>query len=247
MAWRRSRAARRRTAVWSPACATCSSEPDLTSAVIAAFFDVDRTLVPGTSLEQLFVIWLFRRGHLGPLDAVRVALGVAPLLREARRRGYLEYHAYLAGRSEGEVRCWAAQCFEEWIRPRVSSQGAARLAEHRTAGHLTVLLSGSIQPLVDRLGLWVEADLAVGTELETRHDRYTGHVAGRHIAADQKVVRVLELARQHGFDLANSFCYADHRTDVAMLERFGHPMPTNPDPTLARIARERGWSICRFG
>ncbi len=31
-----------------------------------------------------------------------------------------------------------------------------------------------------------------------------------------------------------------------MLEAVGHPVAVNPDATLARIARERGWEVLRF-
>ena len=214
--------------------------------MIAAFFDVDRTLIPGTSMEQQFLIWLLRHGHLGPLAAIRGVLDVALRLPEARRQGYLQYHGYLAGWREEDVADWATRCFHERVLPRVSSEGAATLAEHRAAGHLTILLSGSIQPLVEKLGATLGADLAVGTGLEVVDGRYTGRLLGEHVASGQKVVRVTDLARQHRIDLARSYCYADHRSDLAMLERFGHPVPTNPDRGLVRIARERGWEVRRF-
>ena len=31
-----------------------------------------------------------------------------------------------------------------------------------------------------------------------------------------------------------------------MLELVGHPVAVNPDPKLAKIARERGWEVLRF-
>lgn len=211
--------------------------------MIAAFFDVDRTLVPGTSTEQQFLIWLLLHGHLTPRDVVRAALDLARQVPEFRRKHYFHHHGYLKGRLERDVEAWATECFRERILPRVSSEGAAALAEHRRQGHLTILLSGSIQPLVTRLGAALGADLAVGTRLEVVDGRFTGRLAGGHIAAGQKVARVTRLAAELGIDLTNSYCYADHRSDLAMLECFGHPVPTNPDPALARAARERGWQV----
>lgn len=215
--------------------------------MIAACFDVDRTLLPGTSMEKIFIIWLLRHGHLGLGDALRAALDLSKRLDESRRRGYMQYHGYLERRRVDDVAKWADTCFASLIAPRVSRKGLERLAEHRAAGHLTILLSGSIQPLVDRMGKHVGADVAIGTVLESRDGHFTGRLLGEHVAHAQKAVAVAELAERYDLDLSASYCYADHRSDLPMLERFGRPVPTNPDRSLARIARERGWEIVEFG
>ena len=130
--------------------------------------------------------------------------------------------------------------------PGSPGAGEARVREHHAAGHLTILLSGSIFPLVRLLGDHLDVDHVVATELEADGGIYTGRLAGKHVAAEQKAYLVGELAARHGFDLRESYCYADHRSDLAMLEQFGNPRPTNPDRGLLRAALERGWTVERF-
>ncbi len=214
--------------------------------MIAAIFDVDRTLLPHTSTEQQFMLYLLRRRQIGLREISRAIVDVGRRYRELRKRGYLEYHGYLAGRREADVAEWARECFALQILPRLSRPGQERLAEHRAAGHLTILLSGSIVPLVQLLGDHLAVDYVVATELESEGGIYTGRLAGKHVAAEQKAHLVGELAARHGFDLRESYCYADHRSDLAMLEQFGNPRPTNPDRALLGVALERGWTIERF-
>jgi alcohol-forming fatty acyl-CoA reductase len=214
--------------------------------VIAAVFDVDRTLLPRTSTEQQFMLYLLRRGQIGPGRIARAIVDVSRRYPELRKRGYLEYHGYLAGRREADVSEWARDCFVRQVMPRLSRAGEARVAEHHAAGHLTILLSGSIAPLVRLLGDHLAVDYVVATELEIAGGLYTGRLVGKHVAAEQKAHLVGELAACHGFDLRESYCYADHRSDLAMLEQFGNPRPTNPDRGLLQAAVARGWKVERF-
>ena len=215
--------------------------------MIAAFFDVDRTLVRGTSMERLFLSWLQEGGHIGPGRAARICLEVGLRLPTMLRRGYLQYHGYLRGWQVGQVDAWAAACFEEAIAARVSAVGAARLAEHREAGHLTVLLSGSISPLVRELNARLGADAVFCSEPEAVGGILTGRLAGSHVAGPNKAARVRELTAARGLDLAESFCYADHHTDLPMLSLFGHPVPVNANARLRSAAAERGWTVVEFG
>ncbi len=61
-----------------------------------------------------------------------------------------------------------------------------------------------------------------------------------------KATAIRELAEREGFDLTACYAYSDSESDLPMLETVGHPVAVNPDATLARIARERGWDVLRF-
>lgn len=212
----------------------------------AAVFDVDRTLLPGTSMEIQFVIWLLGHAKLGPADLVRAVVNISRQFSENRRRGYLAYHGYLAGRDVATVAKWASRCFTSRIVPRLSPEGAACLADHRERGDLTVLLSGSIEPLISLLAVRLGAEEAICTRLESRRGFYTGGLASPHVASNRKAELITELARERGIDLGASYCYADHRSDLPMLSLFGHPFPTNADAALVRAAAAHDWTVRRF-
>ena len=64
---------------------------------------------------------------------------------------------------------------------------------------------------------------------------------------EAKASRVRELAGQRGYQLADCYAYSDSVTDLPLLETVGHPHAVNPDRSLRRIARDRGWPVLTFG
>ncbi len=64
---------------------------------------------------------------------------------------------------------------------------------------------------------------------------------------DPRYARARELAHHYVYGIPSQ---RDSNSPTGwwrgMLERFGHPMPTNPDFRLSRVARQRGWPIVRF-
>ena len=47
--------------------------------------------------------------------------------------------------------------------------------------------------------------------------------------------------------LADCTFYTDSYSDVALLEKVGHPIVIDPDRRLARVAVARGWPIVDWG
>src|SRR5438034_10394701 len=103
--------------------------------IVAAVFDVDRTLVPVTTTERIFIRYLLRRRVIG-LRAVLYTLGyvarrfprVSPFAAIRGRR------AYLAGQPYEKMRRLALACFETDIKPRVSRAGKIGRASCRERG-----------------------------------------------------------------------------------------------------------------
>ncbi|GIX06188.1 MAG: hypothetical protein KatS3mg115_0591 [Candidatus Poribacteria bacterium] len=114
----------------------------------AAIFDLDGTIIPLSS-ERAFVRHLVRKGIVGPRDLLRwfragARTGSSSLLSSLRR-----CKLYLAGKPVEEIR----RLGEEFVRSRLVNRIApgafAAAAEHRRAGDRIVLLSGSLEVLVE--------------------------------------------------------------------------------------------------
>ncbi len=226
-----------------------------------AFFDIDRTLLVGTSLESCFLRAAWRRHILGiralgrnlteGLRALRHgALLIPPGLPWRTRLRYLFLSgnkAYLRGLSLEVCHDLARISLEEEVLPRLSPRGLVRIREHQAAGHRVVLLSGTLDFLAQPLQAYLQADRLVAARPEVERGRLTGRLAEPHPYGARKRELLLQIAREEGIDLAGSFAYADHHTDLPFLEAVGHPVAVNPDRRLYRIARARGWAIERFG
>ncbi len=120
---------------------------------------------------------------------------------------------------------------------------------HRRSGHLLLIASGGLTPIVERIGARLQAAGTVGTDAEVRKGRYSGRIASPVVIGREKATRTLQLVSQLGVevDWPGSFAYADSFHDLPFLELTGHPVAVHPDPKLQRVARERGWQIVDGG
>ncbi len=207
---------------------------------VAAIFDVDRTLIRFPT-ERLFFAYLLWRRTLPPAQAGRFLLNLW-----RRPAGRYTDKSYLCGLRADLVQELARECYHRLIRPRLSPVGLARLREHQRLGHQTVILTGSLELLIQPLHQELRTDWLIATRLETLEGHLTGRIVPPHPRGRHKLTLLEELARRGGFDLAQSYAYADHRTDLPLLEGVGHPVVVNPSRALHTVARRRGWPICRF-
>ena len=226
------------------------AEQDQPARGVAAFFDVDRTLLRGSSL--LHVARPMRRAGLMPTRAM-----VHSLVMQARFSlyGFDEVQirdavrgagALVAGVESERLVRFARRAIPQHVVPRVYAEALALIDWHRDRGHLVFLVSSSPQEFIGVLGSVLGMDGVAGTEAELVDGRYTGRIIRLcHGAGKAEAVR--ELARAHDVDLALSYAYGDSfASDLAMLEAVGHPVCVNADRALTAHAHRMGWPVQRF-
>ena len=216
----------------------------------AAFFDVDRTLLRGSSL--LHVARPMRSAGLLP---TRAMLHSVVMQMRFSMHGFDEAQIRDAVRGVGAiVEGIDADRLHEFARlnvplhvlPRVYAQARARMAWHRARGEKVFLVSSSPREFIDVLGALLGVDAVAATDAELRDGRYTGRIL-RFCHGAAKAESVVELASSHGVDLARSWAYGDSFvSDLAMLEAVAHPVCVNPDRPLAAVAQRRGWPVERY-
>lgn len=214
--------------------------------MIAAVFDVDRTLLPDTTAERLFLRYLLRERVLG-VRALAETLGFLALrgwphpIRELRR-----HRPYLQGQLVPSMTELGQRCFEEVIRPRLAARGIERVRHHADAGHQTVLLSGSLPFVLEPMASAMGVDHLICSQLDARNDRLIGRLVGPHPYGTAKALLIRRFAEASRIDLQDSYCYADHHSDEGVLRLFGHPVCINPNDRLRAIALRLGWPVEEF-
>ncbi|MGH9769479.1 MAG: HAD family hydrolase [Blastocatellia bacterium] len=212
---------------------------------IAAIFDVDGTLIADATLERIFIRFLWRRGELGWREMIKW-IGASAKAAATGRPQLKAIKAYLRGKDSARIRRLAQECFESEIEPRLSPEAVNRLRWHQSAGHFVILLSGTLdlllEPLAERLGVCAR----VGSELEVEEKSFTGRIAGAHPFGKTKAECLATINRAAYVDLKRSFAYADSFADRHLLAMVGHPVATNADVGLRKIAESRGWMIEDF-
>ena len=216
----------------------------------AAFFDVDRTLLRGSSL--LHVARPMRRAGMLPTRAMLHSLVIqarfsllgfdeAQILDAVRSAG-----ALIAGIDADDLARFAHRTIPVHVLPRVYGEARTLLDWHRAQGHRVFLVSSSPEQFIAVLGDLLGVDGVVATRARAVDGRYTGEIL-RFCHGPVKAEAVRELAAQHDIDLASSYAYGDSfASDLAMLALVGHPVAVNPDRALAAEAQRRGWPIEHF-
>lgn len=215
------------------------------NARIAAIFDVDGTLIARTSMEQLFIRFLWRRGELGFREMAGALRGAADALASGRSP-ITSNKGYLLNKNSTRVRRLARECFDAEIADRLLPKAIDRLRWHQRAGHFVVLLSGALDILLEPLAEHLGVSARIGVELEARDHRLTGRITGIHPYGVAKADCLATIGGTAAFDLKSSFAYANHHTDRFLLTMVGNPVAVNADAGLRRIAASRGWMIEDF-
>jgi HAD superfamily hydrolase (TIGR01490 family) len=216
----------------------------------AAFFDLDRTLMEGSSAFQ-FGRAAYRAGLLSRRQLL--ADGWANLMFRLRGASDESSHELrrrisesLAGTRVRDMERLGADVLAG-VLPRIYPQVLTIAYDHQDAGRRVYIVTAASQELADMLARVLAFDGAVGSQFSEVVDGvYTGRVAGLFIYGEEKAVAIARLAEHEGLDLTASYAYSDSASDLPMLRLVGHPVAVNPDSTLATTARAERWDVLRF-
>jgi HAD superfamily hydrolase (TIGR01490 family) len=209
-----------------------------------AIIDLDGTLLRRTSSEHSFFRFLVLRGKIGPL---RLAAFLMTFFRDALKLGLRQaigWNAtYLRGETPARLEAWARRYGSAYLRQAVPMSLQERIREFKAGGCLIVLLSGSLEVLVNELKEKLGVDIIIGRELEVAEGKLTGHRRGIYPYARQKVEALFERIRPQEIDWEASWALADRMSDLPVLELVGHPVAVHPTSGLRRHAQRHGWEI----
>ena len=217
------------------------------SSRIAAFFDMDKTLIA----ENSGSVYMKQRFEDGEIDSWQLArafwdyfqykVGVLDILSWTRSMA-----REFEGQAEAELASAGRSLFEEKIAQLVFPEARSCIRVHRERGHRVCIVSGSTRYMIEPLAKELEVDHMVYTELETRDGVFTGQVMEPICFEEGKIHLLQEFIEEESIDLARSWFYTDSVTDQPLLDLVGHPMVVNPDPRLYLLARKRRWPVRFF-
>jgi HAD superfamily hydrolase (TIGR01490 family) len=242
-------ASERADASWEATAGQPTGAPGQATPRAAAFFDLDRTLMEGSS----GFYWARAARHAGMISRRRLVADAWENLR-FRLRGSTDAAAEVVLKRVGQVMSGVAVRDLQRLAPRVLAGILPRLYpqmlkaayDHQDAGRPIYICTAASQELAELLAHVLAFDGGLGTRSEVVDGRYTGRLAGPFSYREGKAQAIRELAEREGIDLEASYAYSDSESDLPMLQAVGHPVAVNPDAELARVAREGGWEVLRF-
>jgi HAD superfamily hydrolase (TIGR01490 family) len=215
-----------------------------------AFFDLDRTLMAGSSGIH-FGRAAYRSGMVSRTQLARWAIdhlrfrvrGSTDAQTEDLVRQVKEL---LDGVPERHLRRLVPDLLAG-ILPRIYPQMIDEVRAHQDEGRPTFIVSAAGDGIVKLLALVLDMEGGIGTRYSVGPEgNFTGLLEDGLNYGEGKVAPMRRFAEEHEIDLASSWAYSDSVSDLPMLELVGSPVAVNPDAELASIARQRGWRVMRF-
>jgi HAD superfamily hydrolase (TIGR01490 family) len=215
----------------------------------AAFFDLDRTLIAGSSAFQFgraaYKAGLVTRRQLAEdaWENIRFRLrGSTDAGTDALRE---RIGKTLEGVRVRDLQRLAPEVLAG-VLPRLYPRVLEIAYEHQDAGRPIFICTAASQEIAELMAMVLTFDGAVGSVAEVVDGHYTGRAGGPFTYREGKAEAIRELAGREGIDLAASWAYSDSESDLPMLRLVGHPVAVNPDTELGRVARAEGWEVLRF-
>jgi HAD superfamily hydrolase (TIGR01490 family) len=217
---------------------------------VAAFFDVDNTIIRGASAFHI-ARGLHRRGYFGTRDILRFAWEQLKYLvfgeskdqiNAIRTKGL----SIIEGWSVAEMASIGEEIYDEVLALRIFPGTKALLDSHLAQGHEVWVITASPVEIGRLIARRLGATGGLGTVAAQQKGFYTGELVGDLMHGKKKAKAAKRLAKERGIDLARSYAYGDSMNDVHILQSVGHPCAINPEPRLRRFAKKHHWRIEDF-
>jgi len=217
----------------------------------AAFFDVDNTLIRGSTIYFLGR-GMYQRGYFTKKDISRFVLANLRfrLTGKENKEEIARYQTaatdFIGGHNVKDIQTIAEQIYDEFVSPAMW-QGTIDIAQSHIANGVEVyLVTAAPEDMATLIAKRLGLTGALGSKAEIKDGLYTGNMNGALLHGKEKAVAIRELAERKGFDLEDCFGYSDSHNDLPLLQCVGHPSAINPDALLGLRAMAEGWPIHDF-
>lgn len=216
----------------------------------AAFFDVDNTLVCG-STSILFGKVAFTGGAIKRRDIWRFAYEQIMFIRRGEKNSKMADFKDRAlsitkGHPVAELMGIMPKVYEKEIKPRLWPGTVRAVKEHLALGHEVWLITAAPQELAQQIADDLGATGTLGTIVGQKDGVLTGELVGDPLHGQAKRKAAKKLAKERNISLKRSYAYSDSVNDLPLLTLVGNPVVVNPDKPLKRYADAAGWEILRF-
>lgn len=217
----------------------------------AAFFDVDNTLVRGSTLYFLGR-GMYQRGFFTKADISRFVLAnlrfrlTGTEKQDEINRFQKSAQEFIGGHNVTEINAVAQEIYDEYVSPALW-EGTIEIAQrHLNDGVEVWLVTAAPEDMATLIAERLGFTGALGSKAAIKDGFYTGEMNGPLLHGREKAIAITELARERGFDLEECFGYSDSHNDLPLLLSVGNPSVINPDAILRIRALKEKWPVNDF-
>jgi len=216
----------------------------------AAFFDVDNTILRGSS-SFLFGKAAYDRKFFSRRDFWNFAWHQFRFIAKGENARMLSSIldralGLIAGRKVADLEALSDVVYEEYIMPKLWPETVRLAKEHIKAGREVWLVTAAPIEIAQVIGHRLGLTGGLGTIVGRQAGIFTGQLEGKALHGKAKAKAIRALAKSRNISLKRSFAYSDSHNDLPMLTLVGHATAVNPDLILRTHANAAGWPIFVF-
>src|SRR4051794_2062533 len=183
----------------------------------AAFFDLDKTLMEGSSAFH-FARASYKAGQLSRRQLARdvrdnIRFRLKGSTDEATDALRARVYEAIAGRRVVDLARLTPEILAG-ILPRVYPQMLDVAYRHQDAGRPAYIVTAASQEIAELLAHVLVFDGGIGARSEVRDGVYTGRPEGPFTYREGKAEAISQVAARDGIDLAESYAYSDSESDL---------------------------------
>ncbi len=214
---------------------------------VAAYFDLDRTLISGFSAKQ----FVKSRLMSGKMSRKEIAAQFSGAIVYAL--GNKNFAALAAVSAKGVKDVpekvlieLGEEVYMKYLADSIYDESRALVQAHMDKGHTVAIVSAATPYQVDPVARDLGIDHIMCTRMEVEKGKFTGDIIEPPCWGEGKAHYGEHFAERHDIDLSKSYFYTDSAEDLPLLDIVGHPRPINPDAELSSLAFQREWPVSRF-
>ena len=216
----------------------------------AAFFDVDNTVLRGSS-SFLFGKSAFERKFFSRKDFWRFAWAQFRFIWKGENNNKLaslkdRALSLVEGHRVRDLEELVDEVYDRHIKLKLWPETVRLAKDHIAEGREVWLVTAAPQELGDVISKRLGLTGAIGTKVERKNGILTGKIVGKPVHGPAKKTVIKKLAKNRHLSLRKSYAYSDSHNDLPMLTAVGHPVAVNPDKILTRYAKAADWPIYDF-
>ena len=221
-----------------------------TPKIEAAFFDVDNTILRGSS-SFLFGKAAFKRGFFSRQDFWRFAWQQARFIARgetAKTVNDIKDRALglIEGHKADDLAALTTEVYDKFISPKLWPETVRLAKQHIAEGREVWLVTATPQEIAEVIAERLGLTGGLGTLIERKDGILTGKLVGEPLHGKAKRKAVKRLSKERNISLKRSYAYSDSVNDLPMLTAVGHAIAVNPDKSLVKYAKAAGWKILDF-
>ena len=218
-----------------------------TKPLVAAFFDVDGTIINSNVVyHYLYLatkdrIWINRW-----IKYIWIAFQVPLyLILDSIDRSLFNKVFYRNYRDMSVAKSFdlSQDYFNKKLCDHIFPSAIDYIIKHQKQGNIVVLVTGSLNFIIKPLADFLKVYNVISTHLKIEGEHYTGEIIGIPLAGEEKLTQISNFAKDLNIDLSKSYAYGDSIADLFMLNGVGNPVVINPEKNLQKIAIKKDWNI----